>query len=235
MESLLQIIFMLAILKFSAKATFYSKYWGVVLFALAAGIFAYAIYPLVIKNELKVFTGIFSERAKVTDLAIVITAEAIAGIMISMAVLHDYYVSTEKRKWFSFFRPLPGIVIAGAIFYIELKAFYFFPGVHFGMAAFIIAGGLTLVVGILSVIIRLFLLVEDMRQELVFYINILLLLGAVILNAGLADYNQSSYNSDVGLPGLLAFLLLIYFLGAAGYFIQKTKNKGKLKNLQKWI
>ncbi len=235
MEYLLQIVFILAILKFSAKATFYRKYWGIVLFTLGAGIFAYAIYPFVIKNEMKVFSGIFSEKTKVTDLAILITAEAIAGIMISIAVLHDYYVAARKRKWISFFKPFPGIIMAGAIFYIELKAFYFFPGVRFGMAALIISGVLLLVIGGLSLVIRLFLPAEDMRQELVFYINMLLLIVAVILNAGLADYNQGSYNSDVALPGLLAFLLLIIFLGAAGYFFQKMKSKGKLKKLYKWI
>jgi hypothetical protein len=234
MENLLEIIFIFTIIKFSCKATFYRKYWGILLFAISAGAFAFAVHPFVIRNNLQVFTTIFSEKAKVTDLAIIITVEAISGIMGSIAVLQNL-VNPKRKNWVAFLKLSPGIIIAGAIFYIELKAFYFFPGINFWITALIISSGLFLLTGVLSVAIKTILPMESMRYELKFFINIVLLIVAVVLNAGLADYNQGSYHSELALPGLVVFLLLGAGLGIIGYFIQKIKNKGKLKNLNKWI
>ena len=183
---------------------------------------------------MRVFTDIFSKKAKVTDLAIVVTAEAISGIMVSIAVLQSF-VDTKRKKWAAVLKLSPGIIITGAIFYVELKAFYFFPGVSFWLTALVISAGLFLLVGIISVAIKFILPEESMRNELKFFINIALLFVAVVLNAGLADYNRGNYHSEIVLSGLLVFLLLIAILGAAGYIIQKTKNRGKLKKLHRWI
>lgn len=234
MESILQIICILAIIKFSCKATFYRKYWGVLIFSALAGIFAYIIHPFVIKNDIRFFSGILSDKSTVADLAIIITAEAVSGIMISIGVLQNL-VKAKTGNWIKFLKLSPGVIIAGAIFYIELKSFYYFSGFGFWAAALIISAGLFISVAIISLVLKYLLPSDNMRYEFKFIVNVILLIVAVIMNAGLADYNQSSYNVELSLPKLLVLFILIAGIGSIGFLIQKVKYKGRLKKLQKWI
>jgi hypothetical protein len=234
MENLLEIIFILSIIKYSCKATFFRKYWGILLFSVVAAVFAYLIHPLVIKNNIQVFTDIFSEKVKITDLALVITTEAISGIMVSVSVLQNS-TGEKKRRGITFLKLSPGVIIAGAIFYMELKTFYFFPGVSFLLTALVTSVALLFVIGIISVAVKTFLPEEDMRYEFKFFINIVLLIAAIILNAGLAAYNRGNYEMEPALPRLLVFISLVVIVGALGFTIQRMASKGKLKKLHKWI
>lgn len=235
MENLLQIVFILALVKYSCKAAFIRNYLGIMLFPLIAGVFAFAVYPVVVRNSVQIFTSFFSEKEKITNLAIIITVEAVSGIMLSTAVTQNLIPGKKHKNGLAILRLLPGVIIVGAIFYTELKAFYYFPGVSFWLTALIISAGVFLLVGIVSLSIRFFLPDERMLCELKFFTNIFLFITAVVLNAGLADYNRGSYHSELALPGLVVFLLLVTGLGFTGYFIQRIKNKGKLKKLYKWI
>lgn len=234
MESILQIICILSILKFSYKATFYRKYWGILVFSALSGIFAYIIHPFVIENNIQLFSGILSDKEKVTNLALVITAEAISGIMISIGMLQNL-IKTKTSAWFKLLKLSPGLIIAGAVFYIELKSFYFFSGISFWATALIISAAISLSVAIISYLIKLLLPANNMRYELKFIINVILLIVAVIMNAGLAAYNQSSYNAEPGLLKLFVMLILVAAIASIGFFIQKMKHKGKFKFLHKWI
>lgn len=234
MESLLQIIVFLSIIKFTCKATFYRNYRGILFFAILAGTFAYIIHPFVIRNNIQLFDGILSEKAKITDLALIVTAEAISGIMVSIAILQNH-IRPEKRIWIKFLKLSPTILITGTIFYIELKTFYSFFGFSFRLIALITSVGLFLAIAIISLAIKYFLPKEAMRNEFKFLINALLLIIAIMLNAGLANYNRGNYNMEMPLSKLLVFLILLFGIGIIGYFIQKSKNKGKLKILHKWI
>ena len=235
MENLLQIIFILSVVKYACKATFYKNYRGILLFALLAGVFAYAIHPFAIQNNIRVFTSFLSDKNRVTGLAMIITIEAITGILISIAMLQDFILLQKKRNRVKVLRLLPGIMVFGAFFYIELKSFYFFSGFDFRLTALIISTGLFVFVVFISAIIKYALPGKGMRYEFKFLLNNLLLIMAVILNAGLADYNQSNYNMESVLLKLLVFILLVIAIGTTGYLLSKRKNKGKLKILNKWI
>jgi uncharacterized membrane protein len=76
---------------------------------------------------------------------------------------------------------------------------------------------------------------EDMRYEFKFFINIVLLIAAIILNAGLAAYNRGNYEMGPALPKLLVFISLVVIVGVIGFTIQRMASKGKLKKLHKWI
>ena len=234
MESILQVILILSVIKFACKATFYKSYSGVLLFAGLAGIFAFLIHPIVIKQNGDIYTVLLSESRRVTNLALLITLEAISGILISIGMLQNLFVP-KKRIWIKFLKLTPGVLIAGAIFYIELKIFYLFPGLNFKLTALITSLVLIEIILILSVLIKYFLSQESIRYEFKFLINAILLILAVIINAGLANYNQSSYKVEASLIKLLVFLLVVIAFGSLGYFLNKIKNKKQFKFLKKWI
>ncbi len=233
MESILQIIVILSVMKFACKAVFYKDYTGILFFAVLAGVFAYLIHPFIIKNEIRLFDSILSEKTKITGLALIVTAEAISGIMAGIAVLQNL-AAPKKKKRLVFFELSPGIIIFGAVFYIELKAFYILPGASFSMTSLAVSVGLCLIIAIIAVCIKRLLPERVMQYELNFFINAMLLIVAVVLNAGLADYNRGNYSTDISFSNMIVFFTLSAGVAAAGYLIQKI-NKGKLKNLQKWI
>ncbi len=234
MENVLQVILILSVIKFACKATFYKSYSGVLLFAGLAGIFTYIIHPFVIKQNGDIYTVLFSESRRVTNLALVITLEAISGILISIGMLQNLF-SVKKRKWIKLLKLVPGVLIAGAIFYIELKVFYLFPGLNFKLTSLITAISLFLLITLLSFFIKYFFPQDSIRYELKFLINSILFIIAIIINAGLASYNHSEYNSGINFTNLLVFILIVIALGTSGYYLNKIKNKKQFKFLQKWI
>lgn len=234
MESILQVILILSVIKFACKATFYKSYSGVLLFAGLAGIFAYIIHPFVIKQNGDIYSVLFSDGRRVTNLAIIITLEAISGILISIGMLQNLF-TPKKRNWIKLLKLSPGLLIAGAIFYIELKTFYLFPGLNFKITALITSFGLFFLITILSTIIKYLFSLESIRYELKFLLNGILLIVAIIINAGLSSYNQSRYVADINLVKLLVFILIVISLGTLGYFLNKIKNKKHFKFLRKWI
>ncbi|MBI9055781.1 MAG: hypothetical protein JEY96_18310 [Bacteroidales bacterium] len=234
MESLLQVILILSVIKFACKATFYKSYSGILIFAGLAGIFAYLIHPFVIRQNGDFYSVILSKSNRVTDIAVLITIEAISGILISVAMLQNLFIP-KKRIWVRILKLTPGVLIAGAIFYFELKAFYFSPGLNFKLTALITSLSLFVAIFLISVYIKKNLRTEGSRYEFKFLLNAFLLIIAIILNAGLASYNRSSYNIESGFEKLASFIFIAVTISALGYFLNKIKQKKQYKFLQKWI
>ncbi len=234
MESLLQVILILSVIKFACKATFYKSYSGVLIFAGLASIFAYIIHPFVIQQNGDFYSIILSKSNRVTDIAVIITLEAISGILIGVVMLQNLFIS-KKRIWVRILKLTPGVLIAGAIFYFELKAFYCFPGLNFKLTAIIISLSLFLAIFLISVFIKKNLRTDSFRYEFKFLLNIFLLIIAIVLNAGLASYNRSSYNIESGFEKLVSFILITFTISVLGYFLNKIKHKKQYKFLQKWI
>ncbi len=234
MENLLQIVFILSIIKYSCKATFYKSYAGILLFAFFVGVFAYSIYPFVIQNNMDVFAQLFENTNSLGGLALLITLEAISGILVSISILPGI-MNSKINRLVKLLKLTPGILIAGAVFYFELNVFYLFSGASFKTTALITAVGLFLLVLIIATGIRYFLSSESMRYEFKFLLNAILFVMAIILNAGIADYNQSSYSSDLAIPKLLVFFILVVVVGLMGFYIQKTVGNRTIKKIKKWI
>lgn len=234
MELLFQLILVVVVLKYTCKASFFENIWGIVGYALMVAIVAFIIYPIVIEQPGDFYKKILSSRVFVSDIAIVITIEAVVGILISISMLKNVF--TPHKTYSRWLKILPGVLIVGVIFYSEQYIFYTFTGYSFMLVAlFTSLGGLLLVL-LLSLSIRFLFPERAVRYELKFLLNILLLIGGILLSAGVSPYSTASYKSDFEWEKMLAFcgiVLLFTFVGFAIYRLA-LRNKN-FKKIKKWM
>lgn len=227
MELLFQGILILVIFKFCIKAAFFYNKKGTLAYALFAGLIAIAFYPVIIETNTNIFSKLIVNKTAVSNIAVLITIEAISGMLISIGMLHNLF-EAKKQVWIKILKLTPGILILGAIYYIELVAFKTLPGLDFFWVAVITS--IVIIIGVLIVSSGIFFFMpgNTMRYELKFIINIILLILAITMNAALSDYNRSSYNANVEFNKLFVFIgiLTIGFLLGWGLY----KNKHYFKN-----
>ena len=218
MELLFQIILVLALVKYSSKASFFRHWGGMLTYACCAGLAAMLVYPAIITMESDVFEKLLSNRENVSSVAVLVTIEAIGGMLINIGMLDNLF-SSKKKPLLNLLKYTPGILIFGAVFYFELAMFRHFAGARFLdlalISSLVLSSGLFLV----AFGIKKTLPDDASRYELIFLTNVLLLCLSVLLNAGLADYNASSYQAEPEFvkPALLAVIAIAGF--GLGYIL----------------
>ena len=218
MELLFQVILLLALVKYSSKAAFFRHWGGMVAYACCAGLVGMIVYPTIITMESNVFEKLLSNRENVSSVAVLVTIEAISGMLISIGMLDNLF-SSKKKPLLNLLKYTPGILIFGAVFYFELAMFRHFAGIRFLDLALISSLVLSSGVFLAAFGIRKILPDDASRYELIFLTNVLLLCLSVLLNAGLADYNSSSYQAEPEFVKL-ALLAVIAIAGfGLGYIL----------------
>lgn len=225
MEILLQIAVLLAFLRFVCRATFFHSKWGVAVFALLVALVSFISYPLVIEQSGDFYKTLLADRVLVGNVAVVLTLEAIAGMLLSIGLLNTLFVKKKGKLYL--LKYLPEVLILGAVLYAEQQLFYAFPGYDFRLTASLIAGGLALLVGGGIFFIRWALPDLGGRYELNFLINVFLLVIAILMNAGLSSYNTASYQSEIEWQSTLSFLGLILLFVTIGWLLFQFKLKNK--------
>jgi hypothetical protein len=223
MEVVFQIILVFGVVKYCCKAGFFSGYKGIVAYTLFVGIVAIVLFPFIIKMDTNVFDKLLSNKTAVSDIAIIITIETISGILISIGMLNNLFES-KMQKWIKVLKLTPGILIIGIIFYIELSLFRVMAGISFAWVAILTAFLSMLGVFGISSGIKYLLPEYSNRYELKFLINILLLVLAVLLHAGLADYNNSNYSANIEYNKLLVFSGIVITGFLFGLFLYRNKS-----------
>lgn len=235
MESLLQIIVLLAFVRCACRASFFRSSWSVRIFALLVTMLSFAFYPIVIEQSGDFYTKMLSDANLVGNIAVLITLEAIIGMLLSIGLLNTLFKKKENSKlhWLKY---LPDFLIIAAIPYAEQQMFYALPGYDFKVTAIISALVFSGVVVILTLAIRSALEEIGGRYEFNFLINVFLLLVAILLNAGLSSYNTGSYQSGVEWQSTVAFIGLILLFVVLGFALYQLKIKNKkFKKILKWI
>lgn len=224
MEILFQGILILAILKFCIKAGFFDSKKGILTYAIFAGLIAIVFYPVIIKTNTNAFSKLMLDKKAVSNIAVLITIEAISGMLISIGMLHNLF-EAKKQVWIKILKLTPGILIIGAVYYIELAAFKTMAGTDFLWVAVITSTAIIIGVSVVSTGIKFLLPGNTVRYELKFIINIALLILAIMLNAGLADYNRSNYNTEVEFNKLLAFIGITVIGFLLGWILFNNKQR----------
>ncbi len=222
MNLLFQILLILGVLKYCCKAGFFKDWRGIVIYSLFASVIAIVFYPVIIKMNTNSFDMLLSDKKKVSDIAVVVTIEAIGGMLTSIGMLHNLF-EIKQNMWVKIVKILPGVILLGVVFYIELLLFKTMAGVSFiGVA---VLSALLIFIGIAFVAIGIkYLLPEKaMRYELKFLINIILLVVAILMNAYLAGYNESTYEADVEYNKLLVFTGIVVVGFFVGFLLYRKK------------
>ncbi len=218
MEQYLQLIFLLAFVKFGLKSSLVRKACMIPVYGIVAGAFAWAVYPLVIGLRGDSFTAILADRGMVSDCALLITVESVLGIMTSVLLLDNYFAPREKRKRSLFvLKVIPGVLFFVGVVYFELLFFKLLVGMPFGRATALYGGTIFAAVTAAGFCLRWLLPGESMKLDAKILLDLAILGVAVFVNAAISDYSVShSVGGVEWLPTAVAAAVIA--VGAAAGF-----------------
>ena len=230
MEVFVQIVFILALLKYSLKAALSGRFWTITLYSLVGALFALAIYPFVITQPVNIISEILANKKVVTDGAVLIAIEAVSGIFISILLLDNYFVPrTQRKRSLKYLKILPGILVFPAIAYFELLFFKMSIGVDFMLSATIYASIIFVMIMLVSLFIKSQMSHESVKLELVIMLNLAVLVIGLLINSTVADHNLSNTQTVIEWQPLLAIVGIVVTLFGIGVFVPKLKIKSLLK------
>ncbi len=181
METLTQIIFVLAIVQYSLQAALSGRLLKRSAYALAASLWAMGIYPWIIRLPMTYLGAHLSMPQWVGDAVLLVTVEAIAAILLQLGASGDK--PTKARRVCRFLNAVPGPVFFCAVAYFESRYF----GLRAGGRSFmltavefsLLTGGVVLVLG---------RLLQMAMRENVYKRELRILLYLFMLGAGLLAY-----------------------------------------------
>lgn len=181
METLTQIIFVLAIVQYSLQAALSGRLLKRSVYALAAALWAMGIYPWVIRMPMTYLGAHLALPQWVGDAVLIVTVEAIAAILLQLGASGDK--PTKARRVCRFFNALPGPVFFCAVGYFESRYFGFRAGGH---SFLLTAVEFALLTGV--AVLGLGSLLQVAVRENVYKRELRLLLCMLSLGAGLLAY-----------------------------------------------
>lgn len=226
MELYIQIIFVLAAMKFCLKAATTGRLWVIFIYAFAASLLSFAMYPIVIEQPLTIISDLLANKTVVTDIAVLTTIEAVAGIFVSIFLLDNYFMERSKRKRYVYaLKVVPGIIFVFALAYFQLQFFKIRAGEDFLATALIYCSIIFGFVSLLSIAIKQLITAESLRLELKILLNIAILVIGLWINSAVADYNLSHAETTIEWGALIAISLILVSLFGLGYLLSKMNFK----------
>ncbi len=235
METIIQLIFVVALLNYCLKAALSSRLWVILGYGLALAVISFALYPIVINQPLTIISELLQSKSVVENVALITTAESIIGIFISIYLLGNYFRPKEKRtKLAKFLKLMPGVVALVGVCYFELLFFKWRVGGEFLITALLYSG--ILLVGVVGVALVLRYLVagESLKLEVKLLFNLAVLFLGLLVSSSVADYNTSNAQTTLEWDALLAITLGSLLLIALGVWFYKINLSQKISKLIKW-
>ncbi len=222
MELYVQVILILAIVKYSLNSALTNNLAVMTGYAFFAAACSMLLYPLVITQPVTIIEQLLSNKTMVTNGAVITTIEAITGIFASIMLADNLYKSRKKRKGINvLLKVTPGILFFIAIAYFELIFFKLRVGGDFLITALIYSSVLFLSLLVVSVIIRYLVSAEHLKLELKMLLNLGILMIGLLVNSTVADYNLSYASIEIEWDALAAFILITVISFAIGLLLNK--------------
>ncbi len=235
METIIQLIFVIALLKFCLKAALSQRLVIIVGYGFAISALAFALYPIVINQPLTIISQLLGTREVVENIALLTTAESIIGILISIYLLDNYFRPSEKRtKTAKLIKLAPGVVVVCAVCYFELLFFKWRVGGDFLVTALLYS--LILLVGVvcMALLLRTLVAGESLKLEVKLIFNLAILVLGLLVSSSVADYNISHAQSTIEWGALIAITIGSIVLIATGVWLHKINFSHKISKLIKW-
>ena len=235
MELLVQLIFVIAILKFCLKASLAGGFKTMLLYALGAGVWTLLWYPVVINQPVTIIEHLLADRQVVTDGAVWTTIEALAGILLGVNLLDNYFAPKQKRKKSLFIlKVIPGVLAPLGLLYFELMFFKMRVAEDFLMTALLFSVVTVVVILGLSLVMKRVVEGESMKLELKLLFNMMILLIGLLINSAVADYNTSSADTQADWMPLVVMLGASAVLILIGYLTCNWTIKNFLNSSKRW-
>lgn len=230
METLVQLIFIISLVKYCLKAALSGSLWWLFGYACGAALVAMALYPVVLEQPLTIITDMLADRTTVSNVALVTTAEAIAGIFISIYLLDNYFKPKAERSKLAFvLKIVPGVVVFCAIAYLELLFFKFRAGNDFLHTAALYATLLFAAIFTIGFVAKYAISGESLKLEVKVILNMAILVVGLLVSSSVADYNISHAQATIEWKALGALIVGAVALIAIGVWLQKMNIKNLFK------
>lgn len=228
METLVQLIFIIALTEYGLKAS--RSLQTLLLYATFIGIWGVIWYPWVINLPVTIAGQLLGNKEIVNTGAVLTTIEAVAGITISIKMLDDHFSSKQKQnRWVRTLKTVPGLLVLAAIPYFELLFFKMRLVDDFLTGSVVYALSVTLGMFALGLFFRTGVREPAQQLELKFLLNLAVLLGGLLINSSVAEYNISRASTEVEWSALLTMLLLTGCCILIGLMTRKLKIAQLLK------
>ncbi len=235
MEIIIQLIFVVALLKFCLKAALSDRFIVIFGYGLAMAIVAFALYPIVINQPLTVIGDMLASRSVVENIALITTAESILGVLISIYLLNNYFRPRQRRtKWAKAIKIVPGVISLVAVGYFELIFFKMRVGGDFLTTALLYSSTIFVAIVGVALLLRYIIDGESLRLELKLILNLAILVLGLLVSSSVAEYNQSNAQAKIEWGALIAIILGSATLVGVGVWLHKINFTQKLTHFFKW-
>lgn len=224
METLVQLIFIIVLTKYILTAAQSGSLWRLVGYAAVAAVVALALYPVVIEQPMTIIAELLTSRTAVSNIALLTTAEAIAGILVSVYLLDNYFKPKAKRTKMAYMlKILPGVLVFAAIAYFELLFFKIRVGGDFLVTAALYAALLFVVIFAIGTVTKYALTAESLRLEVKVILNMTILIVGLLVSSSVADYNISHAQTTIEWEALISLIIGSVALIALGILLPNIK------------
>lgn len=236
METLVQFIFLVSLIKYCLKASLTGGLWAIICYALFCSLWAFICYPLVIHQPVTLIEQLLNNKKIVTDGAVITTFEAIMGILLSIRLLDNYFTpKTRRKKSLFILKVIPGILALTGILYFELMFFKMRVTEDFLITALLYAGLCMLGISSVSCFLKWLAPGESIKLEIKLILNLTILFAGLLINSTVADYNLSSAHIPLEWKPLFIVSGLILTIIGVGLMARKLNLKYYLTHKNKWI
>lgn len=236
MEILIQLIFIIAFLKYCIKATMNKGMFSILAYSVALGIVILLIYPSVITKPITIINDILNHKDNLSNLAVIISSEALFGVWISLTLTNNHLTAhsqiSKQNKTLKILSIVPeGILIILGTAYSELLFIGNRVGSNFMWSAILFALITIAAVATLALIFRYSINTYDLKIKFNLTLNLILLASGLFLSSSIAGYNNPNSIISIEWNALAAVLLLASLLFATGIWLDKININHKLNNL----
>lgn len=225
METLVLVIMTIVCLSFVLKQTF-MKPWAVVLYAVLCAVFIGGMWDVAAEQSKAQIREWLGNPRLMLDTSAVMTVEVMIQTAYCILSAHLMTTGGVRRRMLWIYRLLrffPGLLVFPVLFHLEAVAMFTFTGMSFRMIAYSLAAVVAVAVFLCVMAVKWLLPEKDIRLEILFFLNVLLLLLGIIatVNGSTAVAGVSSVDWTA-LAGVLALIILF---GVIGIIKQLINNK----------
>lgn len=228
MKTVVLVIMVLICFNFCLKQTFLRP-WQLCLTTLVCTLFVGLIWPFAIEQSRQQIEAWLADQPLMLDTSVLLTLEALWQMAFCLLAGKLLYEGPVRRRVIACYRILrffPGLLILAVLFAAEVALIYQLPGVDFAVTAWSISFAVLILLPALSWLIRRLLPERDLRLEILFLCNaLLLLLGIVATVNGTTNFRGSD---DIEWTALAAFLLLALVCSLIGWMMYRKTLNAKL-------
>lgn len=227
MELVIQILMIFIVINTILKLSF-RKWWQAAAFGLLCAVFVVASCRYAVLQSKTQLADYLQNTNVMQDIAVLITLESVLSIAFCFGSLTAN--DLKKRKpWLRALDWYPGLLIFPTLFYLLTQTIYALPGTGFDRIAYAWAGGVMIVIPLLSVAARRLYPERELRLETHFLVSLFVcVIGLITTVDGNVTYATQPEPLHIRAIVLSAGLFLILFGSGAAW----SKIKWKLKKNQ---